>query len=162
MCVLSVKGNFERQSDLSEEESMKRITAVALFIVASTIGVGNALAQEYSLRATMPFNFTVGDKVLLAGTYTILPVRDGLIEIRNQDGKNAILSTADPDSDQYMKNAVLVFNKYGDQYFLREVAGGPRSLNDSLPLSKAEARVRHQENLALNQSQITIPLSEGD
>ena len=51
---------------------MKRITAiVALLAAASTIGLGNAFAQGNAVRATMPFDFTVGNKVLPAGTYTI-------------------------------------------------------------------------------------------
>ena len=141
---------------------MKRIAAIALFAVASSFGVGHALAQDLQLRATMPFNFTVGDKALPAGSYTILQVRDDLIEIRSQEGNAAVLSVAYLDSYQHVKNAVLVFNKYGDQYFLSTVAGGPGTANESLPISKTEARVRHQENLALNKSQVTIPLGEGN
>ena len=141
---------------------MKRITAVALFVVASLFGVGHAFAQEeYPVRATLPFNFTVGDKVLPAGTYTILQVRDDLIEVRNQDGSVAVLSTAYPHSDLYPQNAVLVFNRYGDQYFLSDVVGGASAVNVNLPASKFEQRARHQENLALDKSQVTIPVSEG-
>lgn len=141
---------------------MKRIAAIALFAVVTTFGVANALAQEHALRATMPFNFTVGNKALPAGTYTIFKVRDDLLEIRNQDGKVAIISTAYPDGDQSISRAVLIFNRYGDQYFLHHVAGGPSSINENLPLSKSEDRARHQENFALNQSQVTIPLGEGN
>lgn len=145
---------------------MKRIAAIALFAVVTTFGIANALAQEYPVRATMPFNFTVGNKSLPAGTYTILQVRDGVVEIRNQDGSATTLSTAYPSTvvpyAQFSSKAVLVFNRYGDQYFLHQVAGGPSSVNENLPVSKSEDRVRHQENFALNQSQVTIPIGEGN
>src|ERR1700751_877266 len=142
---------------------MKRIAAIALFAVVTTFGFANALAQdlEYPVRATMPFNFTVGNKSLPAGTYTILQVRDNLVEIRNQDGSAMTLSATYP-YGQSSSKAVVVFNKYGDQYFLHQIAGGPSSINENLPVSKSESRVRHQENFALNQSQVTIPVGEGN
>jgi hypothetical protein len=146
---------------------MKRIAAIALFAVVTTFGVANAMAQEeYPVRATMPFNFTVGNKSLPAGTYTILQVRDDLVEIRNQDGKVATLSTAYPYTavpySQVSSKAVVVFNRYGSQYFLHQIAGGPSSINENVPVSKSESRVRHQENFALNQSQVAIPIGEGN
>jgi hypothetical protein len=142
---------------------MKRIAAIALFAVASTFGTGLALAQDHQVRATVPFNFTVGNQVLPAGTYSILQVRDNLIEIRNQDGSTAALSAVDTRSgDQLLNSAVLVFDRYGDRYFLRQVDGGLSAVNANLPSSKSEDRARHQENLAVNQSQVTIPLSEGN
>ena len=147
---------------------MKRIAAIALFAVVTTFGIANVLAQdlEYPVRATMPFNFTVGNKSLPAGTYTILQVRDNLVEIRNQDGSAMTLSATYPYTAvpyvQSSSKAVVVFNKYGDQYFLHQIAGGPSSINENLPVSKSESRVRHQENFALNQSQVTIPVGEGN
>lgn len=144
---------------------MKQI-AIALFALASTFGVGNAMAQEHPVRATIPFNFTVGDKVLPTGTYTVRPVGENIIEIFNENGTASVLSSVDVNSDAYtdphLTNAILVFDREGDHYFLREVDGGPGAVNDSLPLSKAEQRSRHQETLALNQSQVSIPASEGN
>lgn len=143
---------------------MKRI-AVALFALAGTFGVGNVFAQqEYPVKATIPFNFTVGSKVLPSGTYSVLQVNETAIEIRNTDGSATVLSSADLTGgqfgDQYMGHAVMVFNKYGDQYFLRQVAGGPGAVNDNLPLSRAEEKARSHEDIALNQ--ISIPASEGN
>jgi hypothetical protein len=142
---------------------MRKFAAIALFAVASTFGVGHAFAQqEYQLRTNIPFNFTVGNKVLPAGHYTILPVRDDQIEVQSQDGQTAVLSAAYPHSDPLLRNAVLVFNRYGDEYFLRQVDAGATSVNQNLPLSKSEDRARHDERLALNHSQVSIPVSEGN
>jgi hypothetical protein len=142
---------------------MKRITAIALLAAAGMLGAGNALAQGYAVRATMPFDFTVGAKLLPAGTYQITRVRNDLITIQNSDKKIAILSTSLPDENQSANGPVLVFNKYGGEYFLRKVLGGSSGgLNINLPLTKSEERARKQEIMAHNQSQISIPASEGN
>jgi hypothetical protein len=55
---------------------MKRITAIALFILAGLVSAGNVLAQDHGVRTTVPFDFTVGNKVLPSGTYTIEPATE--------------------------------------------------------------------------------------
>jgi hypothetical protein len=142
---------------------MKRITALALFAATSILGVGSALAQDLAVRATMPFAFTVGNKLLPPGTYTIIPVHRGIIAIRSWDANVGVLSTAISDSNQSQNGSKLVFTKYGDQYFLREILGGSGGgLNVSLPLTNSEKRARNQQTLAFNQSQISVSASKGN
>ena len=50
---------------------MKRITAIALFAIASFAVADKSFAQGPTVQATVPFDFTVGNKLLPAGTYTI-------------------------------------------------------------------------------------------
>ena len=50
---------------------MKRITAIALFAIANFALAGTSFAQSNGVRANVPFDFTVGNKLLPAGTYTI-------------------------------------------------------------------------------------------
>ena len=50
---------------------MKHITAIALFIAATFITAGKAMAQDYAVQATIPFNFTVNGNQLPAGNYTL-------------------------------------------------------------------------------------------
>ena len=134
---------------------MKRIATIALFTVASTLGAGHAFAQAREVRATMPFDFTVGSKLLPAGTYTIIPLSDNAIEIRNSATHLAILSVAFPKGEP-AKSCELVFDKYADQYFLREVAGGPSNLNMDLPATKAEKNAGFLEAKVNNPSQVLI------
>jgi hypothetical protein len=135
---------------------MKRITAFFLFAFAGIVGTHAALAQEHSVKATMPFNFTVGSTHLPAGTYRVISVRDDLVQIANQQTRASILSAASFDSEQPANGAELVFNKYGDQYFLSEILGGAFAINVSLPTAKLEKQARHQQNMANNQSQISV------
>lgn len=131
---------------------MKRITALALFTVSSILGAGMAMAQTHGVKATMPFDFTVGGKLLPPGTYKILAVNDDVIEIQNQEKTVSILSQSSPDSTVSEDGGKLVFDKFGDQYFLREVLGGASALNVNLPSSKSERYVRTREATVNNQT----------
>ena len=140
---------------------MKRIVAIALFTAASTLAVANALAQAHAVQATMPFGFAVGNKVLPPGTYTINPVTDSVIRIRNSDKRVLILGASSPDSNQFQNGAVLVFDKIGGDYFLREVLGGSGAVNVDLLLSRMEQRARREESLVKNVTQVPIPAVAG-
>lgn len=122
---------------------MKRISVVALLALAGVIGTGKALAQS-EVRATVPFNFAVGNKVLPAGTYSIAPVSDSAIKIQNRatwDGALTMTSWAGKESAK----DVLVFDKYDGHYFLREILCENAKINMRLPASKAEQRARELE-----------------
>ena len=134
---------------------MQRITTIALFTVSSILGAGIASAQTYAVQATMPFNFTVGNKVLPAGTYKIVPVGDDVVEIQSQDKQVWTLSPTLPNSTLPENGGKLVFDKFGDQYFLREVLGGS-DLNVDLPSSKSEKRARTQETTVDNQTHALV------
>jgi hypothetical protein len=135
---------------------MKRITALALFAVSSMVGAGMASAQTHGVKATMPFDFTVGSKLLPPGTYKILPVNDDVIEIQNQDKTVSILSQSSPDSSVSENGGKLVFDKFGDQYFLREVLGGAYALNVNLPASKSEKYAHTREATVNNQTHASV------
>jgi hypothetical protein len=139
---------------------MKSITAIALFAVAGSLGSASAFAQTHAVRATMPFAFTVGNKLLPAGTYTITPVSDDIVEIQNSVTHTAVLSEAIPESNA-VKSGSLVFDKYAGQYFLREIAGGVSALNVDLPLTKSEQKARMQETFAGGGSEVDIGTSAG-
>jgi hypothetical protein len=135
---------------------MKRITKFSLFALAGILGTGAAFAQAHSVQANVPFDFTVGSRHLPAGTYRLNSLRDDLVEVENRETRAAVLSLVASDSQQPSKGAQLVFNKYGDQYFLSEVLGGPGAINASLPVAKLEEGVRHQKTLAQNRSQVSV------
>ena len=120
---------------------MKRITSIALLALAGVIGTGKALAQQDHVRATVPFDFTVGNKTLPAGTYWIARTSGTAISIQNRDAGAAVLSMTSQAPSELIKN-VLVFGRYGDHYFLREILCDAAKMNVSLPWSKGEARAR--------------------
>jgi hypothetical protein len=124
---------------------MKRITAIALLTIAGFVTAGGALAQDHGVKATVPFDFNVGYKLLPAGTYTIASAGTGAIEIRSSDRSIAVMSTVLAASNEPAKSGELVFDRYGDQYFLSEVLCPSAALNVHLPTSKLEKRARTNE-----------------
>jgi len=141
---------------------MKRMTAIAFFALATLVATGSAVAQEHAVKATVPFDFTVGNAHVPAGTYTISPAdqRDSnLIMLRNETGKVTILAAAYADGKQ-PQTGKLVFDKWGDRYFLREVLCANSGMNLELPASRSEKKIASQEAMLPHDSQVFIALNE--
>jgi hypothetical protein len=134
---------------------MKRITAIALFAIANFALAGTSFAQSSGVQATVPFDFTVGNKLLPSGTYTIKQDSTHVIVIRSHDKPIAILSTVNQDSNKAPNGGKLLFHKYGSQYFLSEVLCDRADMNVEIPTSKTEKRVRLQQ-ATLNSSSKTF------
>lgn len=108
---------------------MKRyiLTTLAIIFIYGAV-VAGAKAQtagSQTMRAHVPFTFTVGQKSLPAGIYTISilnPTSDRpALQIRNEDGTlSAIIQTVNAGSS-LADNSKLVFRRYGEQYFFAQV-----------------------------------------
>jgi hypothetical protein len=97
-------------------------------LAAFVIGVaaaGTVSAQSVTLRAKIPFSFVVAGATLPAGEYTVIPAGSagGAILIRGIDHRAGalamVLTTSAPSA--HKETARLVFNRFGDQYFLSQV-----------------------------------------
>lgn len=124
---------------------MKRIAFIALIILAGFCTAGNLQAQSHEVRANVPFDFTVGSKHLPAGNYTLVKdSTDNIIEIQNWDQHIATLSVTEDAGTPAGNVSQLVFNKYGDQYFLSKIQCPTVALNLEIPPSKREKQARTQ------------------
>jgi len=130
---------------------MKHIIATALFAAATLMAHNGASAQSKQ-QATIPFDFTVGENQLPAGTYAIKNIQPGVIELDGH-AKHAHIMALCTSTEQVSRNAdKLVFSRYGDQYFLREVRGNYGGTAWKMRASKLEKRVQLEEaRLARNQ-----------
>jgi hypothetical protein len=135
---------------------MKRITAIALLAIANFAMAGTSFAQSNGVRANVPFDFTVGNDLLPAGTYTIKPQSTAVIAIQNHDKPIAVLSLVHQDGNKSTNGGKLTFHKYGDQYFLSEILCDGANMNVEIPTSKAEKRVRLQQATLHSSSQTFV------
>jgi hypothetical protein len=138
---------------------MKRTFATALLTVASLMAPAGAFAQSRQ-QATIPFDFTVGKRVLPAGTYVIAPLGFGMITVRGWKG-NELVSVMTPvtPAHQIRKDSnKLIFHKYGDQYFLSEIRGELGETSGKLSTSALELRVQRLQAAAANQGRTEIAL----
>lgn len=124
---------------------MKRITSVAFFVLAGLLTAGSMSAQDARVQATIPFNFRVGNTPLPAGTYRIIESGSGVVLLRNQEhlGLTA-LSMSVPRYSTTSDPGMLVFNRYGNQYFLRQILCAD-AMSVDLPTSAVEKRAKVQE-----------------
>jgi hypothetical protein len=125
---------------------MKNLATVALFIVTTFIAAGTAPAQDHLVKATVPFNFTVGDSALPSGTYTIGSGMNSpnLLVVRNWSKNVAIQALGQPDQSNSRHDNTLVFHKYGNQYFLSGIHSEGASMDIHFPVTKAEKRAKAQ------------------
>jgi hypothetical protein len=141
---------------------MKRIIAMA-FCLASLVAASHASAQNHIVKADIPFDFTAGGKLLPSGTYLITSDTDSpnVIQIQSPQQKVAVFSmayAAYAAPGDVSKPGKLVFNKYGDQYFLSKILSSSAPMNVQLPTSKLEKRTRSQEAQLRSNDQTFVAL----
>ena len=122
---------------------MKQMIAMALFALASLVTVDSAMAQNYRVKANIPFNFMVGSTRLPAGTYTFSSQDRIALQIQNGSEQATVLSGVAAD-DKGSDNVKLIFTLYGDQYFLSKILCPNPMLNLKLPVSKLEKKLERE------------------
>jgi len=136
---------------MAKGENMKnqilKGSTMLMLLVAVTLAtaVVSANAQSTAIKANIPFEFIVGDKMLPAGKYSVKRVTtNGALAIQNVDGNNTAIRLSDP-TGQMKKNtdARLVFHRYGQNYFLAEVWNGEGSGRE-LMKSKQERAIERE------------------
>lgn len=136
---------------------MKRIHAIALLTIAFLSTTTAVLAQESSVKADIPFDFTVGNQLLPAGEYTISSAESGVVEIQSADKRLLAETTAFSSRHESDGESKLVFNRYGDQYFLRRIlCPSASNMNLDLPSWKSEKRARMNEAALPHEEQILV------
>ena len=101
------------------------------------------LSAQTIARVTVPFDFTVGQTQMSAGTYEINPLARDAIVIRDTKAAKSALSMVRSERSRNSDSGTkLVFNRYGDKYFLSQVSRGFGGGVMRLPTSKLEREVR--------------------
>jgi hypothetical protein len=124
---------------------MKRFASIALLTLATVCAAGRLQAQTREMRADIPFNFIVGSQQLQAGSYRLLPEGESIILIQNRDHATAVLTLRLCSTGESATGSSLVFNKYGDRYFLSEIHSTISALNQEIPRSKLEKRAQTEQ-----------------
>ena len=100
---------------------MNRISAISMLTIASLASCAGAIAQQPAVKANIPFNFTVGNTWMPAGEYRISsPIRQ-VIEIQSADYAHLATVVSTESHEESTSGSKLVFEKYGNEYFLHRV-----------------------------------------
>ena len=124
---------------------MKTNIGRLLMTIGLSAVLGSSLLEAQTKSrgtAEIPFAFHVHDVQLPAGSYTVEEFNTtGTVLITNNETGKAILTLAPANRSGYTDESKLVFNKYGDRYFLSELWFAGKSATDCVSMGKLEREV---------------------
>jgi hypothetical protein len=110
---------------------------LALLAAASVYAQGSQ-----KLNVQVPFEFHMGNSMLPSGEYTVDDAAPGVVRLRSADSKSAAMIITIPvQTSDRPSEGKLVFNKYGDEYFLSKVWRAGSKTGSALPKTRREAEV---------------------
>jgi len=117
------------------------------------------------LQANIPFQFHAGAANLPAGTYRIRMLDNNnltVMEISNMDGtRSALIQVQDSDANSTPTQSELIFNKYGDQYFLAEMFDEGDASGSKVIESNLEKKVSQGTETTQAHVQASAPAQDG-
>jgi hypothetical protein len=122
---------------------------LSLFVVlAFTLSLSPTKAHAQiigDLEVNIPFQFHAGDVKLPPGKYTIHPVDNSdllLMEISSADGStSALFGVHDAEANSAPAKSELIFNKYGNRYFLAKLFDEANPNGSAVDESRYEKKV---------------------
>ena len=122
-----------------KKQILSIVATLTLIIPMAIIGFAGLRAR---VSADVPFNFMIGDKEFKAGKYSIGRVNlvgtSETLILRGEDNREAFNFNTNNVYGKGEPSAKLVFNRYGNQYFLAQVFDGQSEQGSALLKSKAE------------------------
>lgn len=142
------------------------LKAATMFVGIIALAFASALAasaqNSRSLVVNIPFDFNIRGKMLPAGEYNVTnaSIADSMIlTIKRSDGRgNAVVLTKTIESRDAQSESRLVFNRYGERYFLSQVWTLGSAQGRELYKSKQE-RASESELAKNNQKAETVTLA---
>ena len=123
------------------------VTTIAIAVFITTIAVASAQAQNAPLvSVTIPFDFEVAGKTLKAGDYQVrMEGSRSTLKIENRDTLHTTFVTISPLQRRDIQDqSKLVFNRYGNQYFLAQVWIAGRSSGEEVRPGSTERGIRRE------------------
>ena len=135
---------------------LTKVTLLSAMLLVTSVASAQGQSLANRITANIPFDFSVGEKKLPAGTYSISRVNqnigDAVLSVVDDDGhaKTIRLSSATQRLHANSK-ATMVFHRYGDQYFLFQVWPAGATTGRQFSRSRREREI--QRNLVGNLSE---------
>jgi hypothetical protein len=106
---------------------MQYLLKPMLFAVITVLGVALTIVPAHAqsgsrVSANIPFDFSIGNTALKAGSYTVEQLQSGIITFNGEDEKAHQFALTFPgDADKESQGPHLVFIRYGSEAFLKRV-----------------------------------------
>jgi hypothetical protein len=127
-------------------------------MVGSLATTQSALAQSETALAevTIPFSFQTPTQTLPAGKYRIDRESDHLIRLEGPSNSGGFVVTYDTTKVNAPQHGYLLFDRYGDKYYLRQIWTAGNNAGMECPKSRAEKESQIAQN---KQAPSTIELA---
>lgn len=123
------------------------VFALATLLITPTVGSSYVHPFGFGVRANIPFDFVVGTKTLPSGTYTVTrheTSQNALVVRGQENGEVYVHSLTVAAEDTEDNSPKLIFNRYGDQYFLSQAWSGARLAGHKITKSERERELSAQ------------------
>ena len=120
----------------------KSTSKLRTYLLACSLGAvamvltSHAFAQDKQMRVNVPFAFHNGSQRMPAGVYKVTIESEHLILLQGAS-KSGYVNT-NPEIGKPAATGKLVFQRYGDQYFLRDVWPASSETGEKCTKSKLE------------------------
>jgi len=134
---------------------MKRIIAIAFLATVLGTAASSAGAQETS-TVNIPFAFHLGSTTMPAGAYRVQSANALLLCLYNENGHESAVALATTTSGSTAPAKKLVFNRYGERYFLSAILDDRGKNEKTFSPSKLERRIRAEEASLKNEGSVLL------
>ena len=136
-----------------------KIGMLVLLSVAALAASAKAQSGD-GLRANIPFDFTVAGKSFAAGHYSITRVSqtsgDLVLEVNSLDeNSRALPITSRLQTLKPRDQSVLIFHRYGDEYFLAQLWAAGSTTGRAFAKSRRERQLQQQRVGATDRKAVT-------
>jgi hypothetical protein len=135
---------IEKMPSSKETTHMKPTIAIAFLASTMLMALSSASAQSKA-TANIPFNFRVGSALMPAGAYDIESTDSRILWFHNRNGHDSAVAVAMTTAGTTAPPVKLVFNRYGDRYFLSETLTASGQSDKKFSTSKLEKSIRTEE-----------------
>jgi hypothetical protein len=124
---------------------MKAFWILRTIIVVSSLAflpIVHAQTTDHTMSVNVPFGFELGNRHFASGVYTIKTPLQHVVEIQGKTNVGMVLAINNQ-SNKPTKTTKIVFDRYGDHYFLRQIwFNAEETAYLECPESKAEKEAK--------------------
>jgi hypothetical protein len=131
------------------KQMIKTLSMLMLLVVVALATAAVSAQSTRRVVATIPFGFTVGDKAMPAGSYSVQSVSIGSNILRITGTSKSTIRLTSSLHRLNGSNGKLVFHRYGNEYFLSEIWAPGEADGQRLVKSNREKSMQ-REQLASN------------
>ena len=143
-----------------KKQAFRTITMLSFLLVLAAVSVNAQRLSDDSISVNIPFDFAFAETKLPAGNYTlrriVLPSSYDRLVIQSADGSGDSHTgmTRPNRTSEAPKQSNIVFNRYGDQYFLSQVWMAGSDTGRDLFQSRNERNLAKESKLARGKSEL--------